>query len=137
MSSVILQCAVRFLTPSILVFSVLILLRGHNQPGGGFIGGLLASGAIALYALAHETKAARRLLRLKPSRFMGVGLLLSLGSGMPALLSGRSMMASFWIKPEVPFIGTLHLGTPLLFDFGVFLVVLGVTTHILFSMMEA
>jgi multicomponent Na+:H+ antiporter subunit B len=67
MNSLILSAATRFLAPLMLAYSLFILLRGHNEPGGGFIGGLIAAVAFALYAKAEGTDAARRALRVDPS----------------------------------------------------------------------
>jgi len=135
-SSLILSTSTRFLMPILLMFSVFLLLRGHNEPGGGFVGGLVAAASFSLYALAESTAAARRLLRIRPHVLIGVGLLLALGSGVPSLLLGADFMTSSWAAVELPGFGEIHLGTPLIFDLGVFLVVLGVSLVDLFSFAE-
>ncbi|HMN02746.1 MAG TPA: MnhB domain-containing protein, partial [Geobacter anodireducens] len=68
MQSLFLATAVRLLLPLLLLFSLFLLLRGHNEPGGGFVGGLVAAAAFALHALAHGVAAARRVLRVEPDR---------------------------------------------------------------------
>ena len=66
--SLILRTATRLLMPLLLLFSLFELLRGHNEPGGGFVGGLLAAGSLCLYLLAHGPEATRRVLRIDPIR---------------------------------------------------------------------
>jgi multicomponent Na+:H+ antiporter subunit B len=132
--SLILRTAVRFLVPMLLMLSVMVLLRGHNEPGGGFVGGLLAAGAVALLQLAEGTEAARRLLRVDPRSLIGFGLLAALSAGVAALAAGRPLLTGLWLGTPVPGIG--KLGTPLLFDIGVFLVVVGSAVLILLVLGE-
>lgn len=137
MSSVIFRIAARSMTPLLAATAIFLLLRGHNAPGGGFIGGLLAAGAIALYGMAFGAAAARRWLRFTPRRLMAVGLLLALTSGLPSLISGQPFLTGVWTQPVLPLIGALPLGTPLWFDLGVFLVVVGFVLTIFFALLEA
>lgn len=134
MRSLILCTAVRFLLPLILLFSVFLLLRGHNEPGGGFIGGLVASTAFALYALAYDVAQARKTLRASPHSLVAAGLITALLSGLLPLAVGWPFLTGLWIKREIPVLG--KAGTPLLFDAGVYLVVLGVMLMIIFSLAE-
>ncbi|MFG0335882.1 MAG: Na+/H+ antiporter subunit B [Maioricimonas sp. JB049] len=127
MNTVILRTASRALLPLLLLFSLFLFLRGHNEPGGGFVGGLIATGAIALYAMVHGVAAARQVLRTSPRMLIGCGLLLGLGSGLIPVLFGYSFLTGLWTSATVPVLGELHLGTPLLFDLGVYSVVTGVT----------
>ena len=136
MNSVILKTAIRFLLPLLLLASVFLLLRGHNEPGGGFVGGLVASGAIALYGMTHNVNAARRVVRVSPRVLVGSGLLMSLGSGMAPLFFGRPFLTGLWATLPTGGIGELHIGTPLLFDLGVYCVVTGVTLVFVFSLLE-
>ena len=138
MTSLILRAATRFMLPLLLLFSVFLLLRGHNQPGGGFSGGLVGAAAFALYALAFDVRTARLALWIDPRTFIGSGLLLALGSGVAALAMGQPLLAhgSFWLKAAIPGFGTFELGTPLLFDGGVYLVVLGVALNIILPLAE-
>jgi len=135
MSSLILQTWLRVLKPVMLLFAVFLLLRGHNEPGGGFIGGLLAAAAFLLHAFAYDVDSAMRALRVPPRRLAAAGLLTALASGCISLLAGRPFMTGLWtdLGPLVP---GLKLGTPLLFDVGVFLLVLGISLMILFRLME-
>ena len=136
MLSLILSTATRFLMPLLLLFSIFILFRGHNKPGGGFIGGLVAAAAFSLYALAYDTAAARRVLRVPPHVLIGIGLLLALGSGVISLITGSPFMTGQWGDLNLPGVGKVHLGTPLIFDIGVFLVVIGVALMDVFSLAE-
>ncbi|MBN1967314.1 MAG: Na+/H+ antiporter subunit B [Anaerolineae bacterium] len=134
MDSIVLRTATRYLLPLLLLFSVFAMLRGHNEPGGGFVGGLVAASAYALYAIAHDVASARQLLRVSPRRLIGIGLLLAAASGLIGLLSGDPFMTARWDSREIPVIG--KLGTPLLFDVGVYLAVIGVTLTIIFALAE-
>lgn len=136
MDSVILKTAIRFLLPLLLLSSVFLFLRGHNEPGGGFVGGLVASGAIALYAMTYSAAAARQVVRVSPRVLIGSGLLISLSSGMAPLFLGRPFLTGLWAKTTTSGLGELHLGTPLLFDLGVYCVVTGVTLVFIFSLLE-
>lgn len=135
MKSLILRTATRFLMPLLLLFALFLLLRGHNEPGGGFVGGLVVAAAFVLLAIAYGRDAARRALPVDPSKLLGIGLLVALGSGIPAVLLGRPFLTAVWTKigaePAV-----LDVGTPLVFDVGVFLVVIGVVLTIVFTLAE-
>ncbi len=136
MSSLILATATRFLFPLLLLFSVFLLIRGHNAPGGGFAGGLVAAAAYALYAIATNAPTTRRALRFEPRTLIGAGLLLALVSGLPGLIYGGPYLTSVWSYVKVPEVMSIKLGTPLFFDMGVYLVVLGVTLMIILPMEE-
>jgi len=124
------RAASRFLLPLLLLFSVFLLLRGHNEPGGGFVGGLVAAAAFALYQVAHGVARARRALLINPLQLIGAGLLIALVSGVPATLLGHPFMTAQWA------IGKIPIGTPAVFDIGVFLVVAGVVLMMVFSLAE-
>lgn len=136
MDSLILRAAARFLLPLVVLFSIFLLFRGHHEPGGGFVGGLMAAAAIALYAIALDVPAARDIVRLDTDRLIGLGLLTALGSGLVAPLTGEPFLTGKWRTMVIPGLGRLELGTPLLFDAGVYLVVVGVTLLIIFSLLE-
>jgi len=132
--SLILATTIRLLLPLLLLFSVFLLLRGHDEPGGGFVGGLVAAAAFALHTLAHGAAAGRRMLRVEPRLLIAIGLSTALGSGMFPLLFGQPFLTSFWSDLPAPVIG--HAGSPLLFDTGVYLVVAGMALMIIFNLME-
>jgi len=122
--------------PPLLVFSVYLLLRGHYYPGGGFVGGLFAGSAFSLYALAFNAASARRLLPCDTHTITAVGLAVALASGIPALFTGREFLSGTWWKvPVYPGV-TVDVGSPLFFDIGVYLVVLGVLLTLVFSLAE-
>lgn len=134
MGSLVLSTATRYLLPLLLLFSIFLLLRGHNEPGGGFVGGLVAAAAFALYAIAHDVTRAQGMLRVEPRTLIAVGLLIALASGSLAWLVGQPFMTGLWSAREIPVLG--KAGTPLLFDIGVYLVVIGVTLTIIFALAE-
>jgi multicomponent Na+:H+ antiporter subunit B len=136
MISLILRTATRYLITLLLLFSIFLLLSGHNAPGGGFVGGLVAAAAFILYSIAYDVAAARRTLRVEPRQLIGGGLLAAGGSGVFSLLKGQPYLTGHWAALAPPATGTLTLGTPLLFDAGVYLVVVGVTLLIIFSLAE-
>jgi multicomponent Na+:H+ antiporter subunit B len=136
MNSLILTTAIRYLHPLMLFISVLLLVRGHNQPGGGFIGGLMAAAAFAHYALAFGVALARKKLRLDPRTLIGTGLLVAVCSGIVSMFDGNAFLTAKWLVVQVPVLGELHLGTPLLFDIGVYFLVIGITLTIIFSLSE-
>jgi len=135
MTSSILQTAARVLMPLLLLFAVFLLMRGHNQPGGGFVGGLVVAASFILYAIAFGVDSARRALLVGPSRLLGIGLLIALVSGLPGVVGGQPFMTAVWTT-----IGTgsnaLDIGTPLIFDVGVFLAVIGVVLTIVFTLAD-
>lgn len=136
MTSLILQTAARYLLPLLLLFSLFIFWRGHNEPGGGFVGGLIAAAAFVLYAIAYDTGAARRILPVEPRVLIGLGLLLALVSGLIGMLSGQPFLTGQWSVLDLPGFGAVEISTPLLFDLGVYLAVLGVTLVIIFALAE-
>lgn len=125
MNSVILRVSAQILKPVFLIFSIFLLLRGHNAPGGGFVGGLVAASAFVLQMIAFDSAEARRHLRFEPSAFLGLGLLCALSSGLLAFFQAKPFLTGLWVKIQLPIFGVLKLGTPALFDLGVYLVVLG------------
>lgn len=129
--SLILQTAARYLIPLLFLFSIIVLFRGHNLPGGGFSGGLLAATGFSLYVFAFDAASARRALGVDTHAIMGAGLLCALLSGSVGLLRGSAFLTSWW--------GTLGgeaVGTPVLFDIGVYLVVVGSTLTTVFALAE-
>jgi multicomponent Na+:H+ antiporter subunit B len=116
--------------PLLLLYGIFLLMRGHNAPGGGFAGGLVVAAAYSLSAFAFGVAAARRALLVDPSRLIGAGLLLALGSGLLPVLAGKHFLTALWFAPSI------GLGTPLIFDVGVFCVVIGVVLTMTFMLGE-
>lgn len=135
MRSSILQTATRVLMPLLLLFAVFLLWRGHNAPGGGFVGGLVVAASFVLYAMAYGVDASRRALLVEPSRLLGGGLLTALASGVPGVLLGGPFMTAWWMRVGAGSAG-FDVGTPLLFDIGVFLTVIGVVLTIVFTLAD-
>lgn len=136
MPSVILSTATRILMPMLLLFSAFILFRGHNLPGGGFIGGLVASATFILHSYAYGVKNTRVLLRISPRMLVGAGLLVALGSGCVALFIEKPFLTGQWGEVQMGSDEILHLGTPIFFDVGVYLVVIGAVLTIILSLAE-
>ena len=136
MPSHILKIAARQLLLPLFILSIFILWRGHNQPGGGFIGGLVAASAFILYDVAFGVVEAKRVLRFKTKTLIAAGLTIALMSVMLSLVFSKPLMTGLWAKIYVPLLGVQHIGTPLLFDTGVFLVVVGVVLTIVFTLSE-
>ncbi|MBX3386366.1 MAG: Na+/H+ antiporter subunit B [Phycisphaeraceae bacterium] len=136
MNSTILQTATRYLLPMLLVISVVVLFQGHNLPGGGFIAGLIGASGLALHGMAFGPKSTREALRINPATVMGVGLAAALGSGLFAVFMGLPLLTGIWFNLEVPGLKTIKVGTPVIFDIGVYLVVLGVVMAIVLSLLE-
>jgi len=120
MRSYILCAATRLLVGLILVFAVYLLFRGHNAPGGGFAGALIAGTGFALFAITEGPSAVRQSLRVDPMVFIAWGLLSAAGSGLVAVICGHPYLTGLWWPDGKPLIGT-----PLFFDIGVFLIVFG------------
>lgn len=136
MNSLILRATARFLLPLLLLLSVFLLLRGHHEPGGGFTGGLVAAAAFVLCRFAFGVAEVKRALPVDSHALIGAGLLLAIGAAASALVAGRPIMTALWTELHVPGVGALELGTPLLFDVGVYLTVLGVTLSIILPLAE-
>lgn len=134
MLSPILAVSTRVMLPIIALTSLVVMFQGHNKPGGGFIGGLIFSAGIVLYAMAFGPTAARKLLYVEPTRVLLVGLLTALGSAFFSPAVG--FMHAAWTVVDLPGLEPLKLGTPVLFDVGVYLVVIGASTLMGFVLLE-
>ena len=133
MSPLILSATARLLMPLLLLFSVFILLRGHNEPGGGFAGGLIAAAAYTLMAYANGVREARAALHVSPRALLGAGLLVALASGLVGILVDGSPLKGVWVT--LPLGGaSVYIGTPLVFDIGVYLVVIGTAATMIFEL---
>ena len=129
MNTLIFRTIAPLLTVVMLVFSVFVLLRGHNEPGGGFIGGLIAASALAIYGMACGPAAARTALRAHPLAFAGFGVLLAAVAGLASLLFDLPFLTGLWAifrlgDTEVA------ISTPMIFDIGVYFVVFGTISAI-------
>jgi multicomponent Na+:H+ antiporter subunit B len=137
MNSIILRAGTRYLAGILLIFSFYMMLRGHNEPGGGFIGGLTGATGFVLYAIACGTKDARDALRVMPQTIAIWGLGIALSAGLFAAVFGDALFTGQWL-----FIGAtetdkgLPLSSVLVFDIGVYLVVFGSVLTLVFAMEE-
>jgi multicomponent Na+:H+ antiporter subunit B len=125
--SLFLRTASKLLFPMFLLLGAYFFLRGHNAPGGGFIAGLLLAGAFVVRAVAFDVEDARRALRLPSPAWIALGLFFACASAWVSVLRGSPFMTGVWLGP---------LGTPMLFDFGVLMVVVGIATWIAFNLLE-
>lgn len=134
MNSLILRTTTQLLITILLLFSVFLLLRGHDLPGGGFIGGLVAAAAVALYVIAFGADAATSLARVRPDTLLGVGLLAGVAAGVIGMVTGEPFLTGRWLILDLPGEVDVKLSTVLLFDIGVYLVVVGSVLTMLFAL---
>lgn len=137
MQSLILRTATRLLVSLILVFSIYLLFRGHNSPGGGFSGALVAGTGFALYIIAEGADSVRRAIRIDPRRLIVFGLGLALISGLVGVFFGKPFLTGLWWSvadlPDYKIV----LGTPFFFDVGVYAIVLGTILTIILALEES
>ena len=135
MSTLIFRTTAPYLTSLMILFSLFVLLRGHNDPGGGFIGGLIAASAFAIYGIACGVPAARRALYFHPMAISGFGLLLAGLSGVVSLFLEVPFLTG--IRTSINVLGiSVDISTVLGFDTGVYLVVVGSITSIALALEE-
>jgi len=134
MNSLILRTAVPLLSSLMVLFSIYVLFRGHNLPGGGFIGGLIAASAFAIYLIASGPTAVRKAIVIHPISVAGLGVVFAALSGLPALLVGEPFLTGLWWLPEN--IDIKLIATPVVFDIGVYLTVVGTIVAIALALEE-
>ena len=123
----------RILTPVLLLLSLYLLFRSHNLPGGGFIAGLMAAAAFQLQILSRGHDRVRRTIGPYLNSGIGLGLAIAICSGIVGLLDGF-FFKGVWFSLNLPLLGYLKIGTPVIFDLGVFLVVVSVATSYLLGL---
>ena len=137
MNNVFLSISLKFLSPLIFLSSIYVLLKGHNEPGGGFIGGLLAALSWTLVKLGSRPKHSEREVFKENFYIMGIGLSISMFSGIYAVFFDKPLFTAFWGPGiNVPILGALNLSTVLFFDLGVYIVVLFASIKMLRSFMD-
>jgi multicomponent Na+:H+ antiporter subunit B len=129
----ILQTVARLAFYLVLVFAIHLLWRGHHWPGGGFIAGLMTAAGMVLYRVAFGKQATR----LEPRSLLPWGLLVAALTGVGALLLGFPFLTSDYGYITTPLTGEFEWATALVFDIGVFLVVVGMTNTVIYSLAEA
>jgi multicomponent Na+:H+ antiporter subunit A len=132
--SILIEVLVRLLFHPAIIVSVFLLFVGHNAPGGGFAGGLLAGLALVARYLAGGRYELGEAAPVDAGRLLGTGLLLAAGTATASLLFGGAPLESAWFEADVPVLGTISIGTSTLFDIGVYLVVVGLVLDILRSL---
>jgi multicomponent Na+:H+ antiporter subunit B len=130
MSTLIFRTMAPFIAALMIFFSLVVLLRGHNAPGGGFIGGLIAASAVAIYGMARGIGETRRTLRVNPIVLCGLGVLMAIASGAFSALAGAPFLTGLWLPGNI-------FGTPGLFDIGVYLTVFGSLTAIALALEDS
>jgi multicomponent Na+:H+ antiporter subunit B len=124
MNTLIFRTISPLITVVMVAFSIFVMLRGHNEPGGGFIGGLIAAAAIAIYGIANGPGAARQTIKADPLAYAGFGVLLAGASGLLSAFWGMPYLTGLWFF--LPLGSTeIGLSTPLIFDIGVYFTVFG------------
>ncbi len=132
------QTVIRFLFFVINLLAVYLLVRGHNHPGGGFIAGLATAISIVLLGLVTGLRELHGVMRIDPVRIAATGVATAFLTGLGPLLFNRPFLEQFTLHYEnLPLLGSVHVGTPLLFDLGVYLVVVGVTCKILLVLSQS
>ena len=135
MRTVIFRSIAPYLTSLMVLFSIFVLLRGHNEPGGGFIGGLIAASALAIYGIACGVAPVRRAIYFDPMAIAAFGLFMSAMAGVLSMFAGVPYMSGLWIYPNL-FGVEVALSSVLVFDVGVYLVVVGAISSIALALEE-
>ncbi|SFE28171.1 Na(+)/H(+) antiporter subunit B [Alteribacillus iranensis] len=130
-NDVVVQTATKVLVFIILVFSVFMFFNGHHNPGGGFIGGLMTSSAVVLLMLAFDLDTVKRILPIDYKILIAVGLLIAVLTAVGSFLFGVPFLSHTFGYFTLPILGEVELATALLFDLGVYLVVVAVTLTII------
>lgn len=135
MRTLIFRTVAPYLTSLMLLFSIFVLLRGHNEPGGGFIGGLIAASAFAIYGISNGVAPVRRAIYFHPMSIAAFGLFIATLAGIASIFAQVPFMTGIW--GSVTFLGAhIDLSTILVFDTGVYLVVVGTITSIALALEE-
>lgn len=135
-NSPLLDSVAKLVLPPALLYSMYLLFRGHNLPGGGFIAGLMTANAVILQYVAGGRQIARSGAPTGPEFLIGVGLLLAIGTGLVPMALGQPFLTSAFTHVDIPLLGDFELASALAFDVGVYLVVTGVTLAILLAIEE-
>ncbi len=135
--SQLLETGSRTIVPTLLVVSVFLLVVGHNAPGGGFVGGLLAGSGLLVVFLTGGGTAVRELLRARPTTLIGSGIAVAMTTALGGLLFGGSLLTSGKLDLDLGWFGKLEVGSTLIFDIGVYLVVVGLVATVLLHLGDA
>ncbi len=126
--SLILTSISRFIFVFVNIFAIYLFLKGHNQPGGGFIAGIASAISMVLLSMTLGIDRIKKLMYFDSVTIAAVGLIMAYTTGLAPHFFGHFFLYHKMFHITVPLLGGLHIGTPLFFDLGVYLVVLGVTS---------
>ncbi|MDN5807665.1 MAG: Na+/H+ antiporter subunit A [Brevibacterium sp.] len=132
--SIILEVTARLIFHAVLIFSLYLLFAGHNEPGGGFAGGLVAGLALVVRYLAGGKFELAEAALFSPSGLLGTGMIMAVLTGIGGWVWGDTVFRSVYLEGDVPLLGHLSFGTPTFFDIGVYLIVVGLMLDILRSL---
>lgn len=135
-NDVILRTASKGLAFIIFTFSFFIFLAGHNNPGGGFIGGLIAAGGLVLLTLAFGTRVVRLILPVNYRTLTATGLLIAVLTGVGSFIFDVPFLTHTFGHVDLPIFGETELATATIFDLGVYFSVIGVAMTIILTIGE-
>ena len=134
--SLILTTVTRLVFFVVLLFSLYLLLRGHNNPGGGFIAGVMTALGILLQSIASDLRYVRLVFRVEPRVLAGIGLMTSLTTGLVPMLLGYPFLTSTFGHVHVPGLGEVEIASAFFFDLGVYCVVVGGSLLMMITLAE-
>jgi multicomponent Na+:H+ antiporter subunit B len=135
-NDVLLHSVTRVVTFIILAFSVYLFFAGHNNPGGGFIGGLMTASALLLMYLGFDMKSIKKAIPFDFTKMIAFGLLLAIFTGFGGFLVGDPFLTQYFEYYQIPILGETELTTALPFDLGIYLVVVGIALTIILTIAE-
>ncbi|WP_026674606.1 Na(+)/H(+) antiporter subunit B [Alkalihalobacterium bogoriense] len=135
-NNVMLHTITRIVTFIILIFSVYLFFAGHNNPGGGFIGGLMTASALLLLYLGFDMGSIKKALPINFTTMIAAGLLISLLTGITSMFMGDPFLTQYFDYFQLPILGETELTTALPFDLGIYLVVVGIALLIILTIGE-
>lgn len=135
-NDVILQTVTKVVVFIILTFGVELFLAGHNDPGGGFIGGLVLSSALVLLYLVYDIETVHKGIPVDFKKVAAIGVLFAVGTGIGAVLFGAAFLTQTFVEVNLPVFGDTELSTVILFETGVALTVVGTVATIILSISE-
>jgi multicomponent Na+:H+ antiporter subunit B len=134
MRTIILQVTTRILIPVFFMYSLYLLFRGHDSPGGGFIAALVVSIGLVFHMIAFGVSSTQRIYRIDTMKFIAIGLLLSFIAATLSMLIGKGFFQAIWTNVKIIGLGTIS--SVMLFDIGVYLTVVGAILKIAFAIFK-
>jgi multicomponent Na+:H+ antiporter subunit B len=135
-NDIILKTATTVIVFVILAFAIFLFIAGHNAPGGGFVGGLVTSGALILLYIAYGFETMERVIKINYRILLAIGLATAVLTGLGSFLFGVPFLSETFGHFHLPIFGDVELATAMIFDLGVYLTVVGVTMTIMLSIAE-